>query len=166
MFFISLFLTSICLIGIGFLMEEKMLSSILSDTTIHILKVVFLCLHTFVVQCGLQGLPTQLADILFPSSCKSIMKGTCKAMTSLTLVIFISLINLFPIFVRFWVMAAVLFVGSPLLFIFVPEIRNIGKGTAGNFILPVQTVFYILLPKVDMRKKWQKTDPRRGTELP
>merc|ERR1712088_862589 len=37
MFFISLFL-----IIIGFLMEEEMLSSILSDTTIHVLKVVFL----------------------------------------------------------------------------------------------------------------------------
>ena len=157
MFFISLFLTSLCLLAIGFLMEDEMVLTIFSHNTVILLKVVFLCLHTFVVQCGLQGLPTQLADILFPSSCKSIMKGTCKAMTSLTLVIFISLINLFPIFVRFWVMAAVLFVGSPLLFIFVPEIRNIGKGTAGNFILPVQTVFYILLPKVDMRKKWQKT---------
>jgi len=93
MFFISLFLTSICLIIIGFLMEEEMLSSVLSDTTIHVLKVVFLCLHTFVVQCGLQGLPTQLADVLFPSSCKSIMKGICKAVTSFTLVIFIFSIN-------------------------------------------------------------------------
>ena len=157
MFFISLFLTSLCLLGIGFLMEDDMVLTIFSHNTVILLKVVFLCLHTFVVQCGLQGLPTQLSDILFPSSCKSIMKGICKAMTSLTLVIFISLVNLFPIFVRFWIMAAVLLVASPLLFIFVPEIRNIGKGTAGNFILPVQTVFYILLPKVDMRKKWQKT---------
>ena len=157
MFFISLFLTSLCLLGIGFLMEDDMVLKMFNHNTVLFLKIVFLCLHTFVVQCGLQGLPTQLADILFPSSCKSIMKGICKAMTSLTLVIFISLINLFPIFVRFWIMAAVLLVASPLLFIFVPEIRNIGKGTAGNFILPVQTVFYILLPKVDMRKKWQKT---------
>merc|ERR1712213_16197 len=129
MFFISLFLTSLCLIGIGFLMEEKMLSSFLSDTTIHLLKVVFLCLHTFVVQCGLQGLPTQLADVLFPSSCKSIMKGITKAVTILLM--------------------------SPLLFVLVPEIRNIGKGMASNFIMPFQTVFYIILPNQEsVRKKW------------
>jgi hypothetical protein len=157
MFFISLFLTSICLIGIGFLMEEKMLSSILSDTTIHFLKVVFLCLHTFVVQCGLQGLPTQLADVLFPSSCKSIMKGITKAVTSFTLVIFIFSINNFELHQRFWIMAGTLLLTSPLLFVLVPEIRNIGKGMASNFILPFQTVFYIILPiqlQESVRKKW------------
>jgi len=157
MFFISLFLTSVCLIGIGFLMEEKMLSSILSDTTIHLLKVVFLCLHTFVVQCGLQGLPTQLADVLFPSSCKSIMKGITKAVTSFTLVIFIFSINNFELHQRFWIMAGTLLLTSPLLFVLVPEIRNIGKGMASNFILPFQTVFYIILPNQEsVRKKWSK----------
>jgi len=156
MFFISLFLTSICLIIIGFLMEEEMLSSILSDTTIHVLKVVFLCLHTFVVQCGLQGLPTQLADVLFPSSCKSIMKGICKAVTSFTLVIFIFSINTFELHQRFWIMAGTLLLTSPLLFILVPEIRNIGKGMASNFIMPFQTVFYILLPKQEVRRKWSE----------
>jgi len=156
MFFISLFLTSICLIIIGFLMEEEMLSSILSDTTIHVLKVVFLCLHTFVVQCGLQGLPTQLADVLFPSSCKSIMKGICKAVTSFTLVIFIFSINTFELHHRFWIMAGTLLLTSPLLFILVPEIRNIGKGMASNFIMPFQTVFYILLPKQEVRRKWSE----------
>ena len=157
MFFISLFLTSICLIGIGFLMEEKMLSSILSDTTIHFLKVIFLCLHTFVVQCGLQGLPTQLADVLFPSSCKSIMKGITKAVTSFTLVIFIFSINNFELHQRFWIMAGTLLLTSPLLFVLVPEIRNIGKGMASNFIMPFQTVFYIILPiqlQESVRKKW------------
>jgi len=156
MFFISLFLTSICLIIIGFLMEEEMLSSVLSDTTIHVLKVVFLCLHTFVVQCGLQGLPTQLADVLFPSSCKSIMKGICKAVTSFTLVIFIFSINTFELHHRFWIMAGTLLLTSPLLFILVPEIRNIGKGMASNFIMPFQTVFYILLPKQEVRRKWSE----------
>jgi len=156
MFFISLFLTSICLIIIGFLMEEEMLSSVLSDTTIHVLKVVFLCLHTFVVQCGLQGLPTQLADVLFPSSCKSIMKGICKAVTSFTLVIFIFSINTFELHQRFWIMAGTLLLTSPLLFILVPEIRNIGKGMASNFIMPFQTVFYILLPKQEVRRKWSE----------
>merc|ERR1711953_191824 len=156
MFFISLFLTSICLIIIGFLMEERMLSSILSDKTIHFLKVVFLCLHTFVVQCGLQGLPTQLADVLFPSSCKSIMKGICKAVTSFTLVIFIFSINTFELHQRFWIMAGTLLLTSPLLFILVPEIRNIGKGMASNFIMPFQTVFYILLPKQEVRRKWSE----------
>merc|ERR1711953_905959 len=157
MFFISLFLTSICLIIIGFLMEEEMLSSILSDTTIHVLKVVFLCLHTFVVQCGLQGLPTQLADVLFPSSCKSIMKGICKAVTSFTLVIFIFSINSFELHQRFWIMAGILLLASPLLFVLVPEIRNIGKGMASNFIMPFQTVFYVLIPKEEeVRKKWSK----------
>merc|ERR1712012_24605 len=156
MFFISLFITSICLIIIGFLMEEEMLSSILSDTTIHVLKVVFLCLHTFVVQCGLQGLPTQLADVLFPSSCKSIMKGICKAVTSFTLVIFIFSINTFELHQRFWIMAGTLLLTSPLLFILVPEIRNIGKGMASNFIMPFQTVFYILLPKQEVRRKWSE----------
>merc|ERR1712130_713258 len=152
MFFISL-----CLIGIGFLMEEKMLSSILSDTTIHLLKVVFLCLHTFVVQCGLQGLPTQLADVLFPSSCKSIMKGITKAVTSFTLVIFIFSINNFELYQRFWIMAGTLLLMSPILFVLVPEIRNIGKGMASNFILPFQTVFYIILPNQEsVRKKWSK----------
>ena len=157
MFFISLFVTSLCLLGIGLLMEEKMLSSILSDKTIHLLKVVFLCLHTFVVQCGLQGLPTQLADVLFPSSCKSIMKGICKAVTSFTLVIFIFSINSFELHQRFWIMAGILLLASPLLFVLVPEIRNIGKGMASNFIMPFQTVFYVLIPKEEeVRKKWSK----------
>jgi len=155
MFFISLFLTSLCLIGIGFLMEEEMLSSIMSDTTIHFLKVVFLCLHTFVVQCGLQGLPTQLADVLFPSSCKSIMKGICKGVTSFTLVIFIFSINCFELHQRFWIMAGTLLLTSPLLFVLVPEIRNIGKGMASNFIMPFQTVFYIILPNQEtVKRRW------------
>lgn len=155
MFFISLLLTSICLTLIGFLMEEKLVSSFLTKDTVIFFKVAFLCLHTFVVQCGLQGLPTQLSDILFPSSCKSIMKGLCKAVTSLTLVIFVSTINTFPIYARFWIMAATLILASPLLFIFVPEIRNIGKSTAKNFILPCQTMFYIVLPKLEVRHKWK-----------
>jgi len=156
MFFISLLLTSICLTLIGILMEEKLVASFLTEEAITFFKVAFLCLHTFVVQCGLQGLPTQLADILFPSSCKSIMKGLCKAVTSLTLVIFVSTINTFPIYARFWIMAGTLVLASPLLFIFVPEIRNIGKSTAKNFILPCQTVFYLVLPKLEVRHKWKE----------
>ena len=155
MYFVSLVLTSLCLLVIGFLIEKSMVSVFLSQDNILILKVFFLCLHVFVVQCGLQGLPGQLTDILFPSSCKSIMKGVCRAVTSFTLVIFIFLINCFPDYCRFWIMSVTLLCASPVLFIFIPEIRNIGKSTAGNFILPVQTVFYILLPRIDAKKKWK-----------
>ena len=156
MFFLSLLFTSLCLIAIGMLMEGDILSMVLSQkATLH-LQVFFLCFHVFVVQCGLQGLPSQLMDILFPSSCKSIMKGICRAVTSLSLVIFISIINLFPDHTRFWIMAGVLIFASPILFIFVPEIRNVGRSTAGNFILPFQTVFYTnIRTETQTRQKWK-----------
>ena len=36
---------------------------------------------------------------------------------------------------------------SPLLYLFVPEIRNIGSNTSAEFFLPTQTIFYFFPPK-------------------
>merc|ERR1711874_380068 len=56
----------------------------------------------------------------------------------------------------FSLMAAVLLVSSPLLYLYVPEIRNIGSDMAAEFFLPSQTIFYFLPPQINRKYRNKK----------
>ena len=44
-------------------------------------------------------------------------------------------------------MSTILVVSIPFLYLFVPEIRNVGTEMSAEFFLPSQTVFYFVLPE-------------------
>merc|ERR1712098_728804 len=47
----------------------------------------------------------------------------------------------------FLIMGSLLLLSIPLLYLFLPEIRNIGTDMSGEFFLPSQTVIYFVLPE-------------------
>ena len=63
---------------------------------------------------------------------------------------FIFLFKTLDYSLTFYLMAAVLLVSTPLLWIFVPEIRNIGSDMPAEFFLPSQTIFYFLPPQLSV----------------
>ena len=82
----------------------------------------------------------------FPTSCKAVMKGITRAISSIILVFFVFIFKNLDYSHAFYVMAAILFLSSPFLYLFVPEIRNVGTDMSAEFFLPSQTVFYFVLP--------------------
>ena len=47
----------------------------------------------------------------------------------------------------FWVMAGVLLLASPLLYVYIPELRSLGRAAGSLYFLPIQTKFYAIIPK-------------------
>ena len=119
--------------------------------TVKLVKTVIICLHVFVIQLGLSTLPQLLEITIFPTSCMAAMKGIMRAIFSITMVVFIFLFKTLEYSHAFYLMAAVLLVSSPLLWLYVPEIRNIGSDMAAEFFLPSQTIFYFLPPQLNRK---------------
>ena len=154
LYFISLFSTAICLIFLGLLVEDKILSSYFSPEVDQYLKVTILAVHVFCVQFGLQTLSGQLTDILLPSSSKAIMKGFIRAIQALTLIVFVTIMKQFPDHWSFWMMAIGLVCVCPPLYTFIPELKNLGRTCGEYFFLPSQTLFYVVLPLTEAKRKW------------
>ena len=146
LYFISLFSTAVCLTILGFLEEETILEPYISHEAAQYLKVTILGVHVFCVQFGLQSLAGQLTDILLPSCSKAIMKGVIRAVQALTLLLFVTLMKQLEQHWSFWFMAIGLICVSPLLFTYIPELKNLGRTAGEFFFLPCQTVFYVVLP--------------------
>ena len=155
LYFLSLFSTSFCLIIFGFLEEDKMLAPYFSHEVDQYLKVSVLAVHVFCVQFGLQSLSGQLTDILLPSNSKAIMKGVIRAIQAMTLLVFVTIMKQFEEHWSFWIMAIGLICVSPLLYTFIPELKNLGRTSGEFFFLPSQTLFYVVLPLNDAKKKWK-----------
>ena len=88
-----------------------------------------------------------LTDVLYPTSCAAVMKGVTRALSAVILIMFVFLFKNLNYSHAFYLMAAILFISSPLLYLFVPEIRNVGTEMSAEFFLPSQTVFYFVLPE-------------------
>ena len=86
------------------------------------------------------------------------LKGFIRSIQSLSLIAFVSLINLIPedlMALQFWTMAGGLILSCPFLYLGVPELRHLGRAAAELFFLPVQTIFYFVIPKADESKTWR-----------
>ena len=154
LYFISLFSTAACLIILGFLEEGTILAPYINVEIEQYLMVSVLALHVFCVQFGLQSLSSQLTSILLPSSSKAIMKGAIRAIQALTLLVFITIMKQFSNHWSFWIMAIGLTSFSPLLYTYIPELKNLGRTAGEYFFLPSQTLFYAILPLNEAKKKW------------
>ena len=119
----------------------------LGASALETLRLVTLGLHVFSVQFGLQTLPGQLTDILLPSSVKAVLKGVIRALLSLSLIVFVTIFRQLPDFsFAFLVMSGCLLLACPVLWLRVPELRNLGRDCGEHFFLPAQTIFFAVLP--------------------
>ena len=126
------------------------------------IKTFLICLHVFFIQFGLNTLPALLIDILFPTSCKAVMKGITRAISSIILVFFVFIFKNLDYSHAFYVMAAILLLSSPFLYLFVPEIRNVGTDMSAEFFLPSQIVFYFVLPDTIKGSKHSRQKARKN----
>ena len=163
LYFLSLFMTVIVLASLGIVSDGHVIDSQIPVKTKKFIKTFLICLHVFFIQFGLNTLPALLIDILFPTSCKAVMKGITRAISSLILVFFVFIFKNLDYSHAFYLMAAILLMSSPFLYLFVPEIRNVGTEMSAEFFLPSQTVFYFVLPNIKgskhsrqkARKNWK-----------
>ena len=146
LYFVSLFLTVIILTCLGLVSDDGLIPSEIPVTTTKYFKTFLICLHVFFIQLGLNTLPSLLVDILFPTSCKAVMKGITRAISSIILVFFVFIFKNLEYSHAFYAMAGSLLISSPFLYLFVPEIRNVGTDMSAEFFLPSQTVLYFVLP--------------------
>ena len=76
-------------------------------------------------------------------------QGVIRSLYSASLILSVCLLRLFPSYsAAFWLLAAALLIAWPALYIFLPELRNLGRDCGEYFFLPCQTWFYIALPDV------------------
>jgi len=146
LYFLSLFLTVTILCILGLVSDRSVVSGV-DGTSIKFIKTMLLCLHVFFIQLGVQTLPGLLTDILFPTSCAAIMKGATRAISSVILIFFVFIFKNLEYSHAFYLMSTILVVSIPFLYLFVPEIRNVGTEMSAEFFLPSQTVFYFVLPE-------------------
>ena len=147
LYFLSLFITVIILICLGLVSDISLINIEMSVTTTKYVKTALICLHVFFIQFGLNTLPSLLVDILFPTSCKAVMKGITRAVSSIILILFVFIFKNLEYSHAFYAMAGCLLMSSPFLYLFVPEIRNVGTEMSAEFFLPSQTVLYFVLPE-------------------
>ena len=147
LYFLSLFTTLVLLLCLALASDPAQIGLDLSVTSIKLIRTVIICLHVFFIQLGVNTLPQLLEITIFPSSCQAAMKGIMRAIASLILVLFVFMFKTLQYSTTFYLMAAILLVSSPLLYLYIPEIRNIGSETSAEFFLPTQTIFYFFPPK-------------------
>ena len=90
------------------------------------------------------------------------MKGITRAISSIILVFFVFIFKNLDYSHAFYVMAAILLLSSPFLYLFVPEIRNVGTDMSAEFFLPSQTVFYFVLPDTTKGSKHSRQKARKN----
>ena len=146
LFFLSMFTTSICLATLAFLLHPLGERLVPQDVDLY-LRVGVLALHVFSVQFGIQTLAGQMTDTLLPSHSKSILKGLIRSAQSISLFMFVSVMAFLPHPTAFWTMAAVLVLASPVLYVYIPELRSLGRAAGSLYFLPIQTKFYISIPR-------------------
>ena len=141
-FFVSVFTTSGSLGTLGILLHPTATQDILSPETNKLLRLLSLSIHVFAVQLGLQTITGLLTDCLLPSSSKPLLKGMCRSFQSLSLFLFVLVMELLPKSWQFWSMAAVLLLSSPALYICLPELSKLGKDAGELYFQPLQHIFY------------------------
>ena len=147
LYFLSLFTSLTLLLCLALASDPALIGLNLSETSLKWIKAVIICLHIFSTQLGVNTLPQLLEITLFPASCKAAMKGIMRAISSTLLVVFVFLFKMLEYSHTFYLMATILLLASPLLFLYVPEIRKLGSDMSAEFFLPSRTVFYFTVPR-------------------
>ena len=163
--FVSVFTTSGSLGLLGVLQHPSATQDQLSPDRNKLLRLLALSIHVFAVQFGLQTLSGLLTDCLLPSHSKPMLKGICRSFQSLSLFLFVSLMELLPEPWQFWSMAAVLLLSGPALYICLPELSKLGRDAGELYFQPPQPMFYDIIPKED--QGWQsesESRPRSAVE--
>jgi len=169
LYFLSLVFTVTVLVCLGFASDQEVASNFFSSTSIMYIKTVLLCLHAVVTQLGMQTLPGLLTDVIYPSSCQAVLKGLTVTVECTAFVIIIFVLKFFSYSQAFFIMAGILLLVSPLLYMFVPEVKNMGVAMSAELFVPFQTVFFFVLPenkkgsaeaRENARKNW-KTGVRK-----
>ena len=149
--FLSLILTVIILILLGLISNDAFSSTYFTPYSIRIIKTVLLCLYVIFIQLGVQTLPGLLMEVIYPTSCRSMLKGLCISIGSVFLIILLFVLKSFSYSHSFWIMGGLLLTATPFLYVFLPEIRNIGTDMCVDYFLPFQTVFYYSKSRVDWK---------------
>ena len=92
-----------------------------------------------------------MTDTLLPSHAKSILKGLIRSAQSVSLFLFVSIMAFLPHPTAFWTMAGFLLLASPILYVYIPELRSLGRAAGGLYFLPIQTKFYAVIPRGEAR---------------
>ena len=148
----SLLSTATCLGLFGCLLPSGPFPQSLSPEVDQGLRVGILAVHVFAVQFGLQSLAGQMTDTLLPSHAKPLLKGFIRSVQSLSLIAFVTLINLIPENYsawRFWTMGGVLILSCPFLYFGIPELRHLGRAAWEFYFLPAQMIFYYVIPDAE-----------------
>jgi len=168
LYFLSLVFTVTVLVCLGFASDQSLSSAFLSASSTMYVKTVLLCLHAVVTQLGMQTLPGLLTDVIYPTSCQAVLKGLTVSIECSAFVVIIFVLKFFSYSQAFFIMAGIMLLVSPLLYMFVPEVKNMGVAMSAELFVPFQTVFFFALPeskgsaeaRENARKNW-KTGVRK-----
>ena len=172
LYFSSMVLTVILLVLLGIISDTALSSSLFSSTTTKYIKMVLLCVHVIVIQLGLQSLPGLIMDVLYPKAYKAVLKGFSISIGSVFLIVLILTLKSVSYSYSFWIMGCMILIAMPFLYIYLPEIRNIGTDMCADFFLPFQTVFNVPLPehkkgsvdeRLNAQKNWKHAVKRIST---
>jgi len=164
LYFLSLVFTVSVLVCLGFASDQALASSFFSAASIMYIKTVLLCLHAVVTQLGMQTLPGLLTDVIYPTSCQAVLKGLTVSIECSAFVVIIFVLKFFSYSQAFFIMSGIMLLVSPLLYMFVPEVKNMGVAMSAELFVPFQTVFFFLLPdnkkgsaeaRENARKNWK-----------
>ena len=144
LYFTSLIFTAMVLLILGLISSHNVF---FFTDSICVIKTVFLCIHVVFLQFGLQTLPSLLMDVLYPASSRAMLKGLSISVGNVFLIFLICILNMFSFQQAFFILFSLVFITIPLLYIFLPEIRNITTETCAEFFIPFQTVFYFPIPR-------------------
>ena len=147
LYFVSLILTVLILLCLGFISDNSLSSAFFYPDSIRIIKTVLLCLHIIFIQFGLQTLPSFLMDVLYPTSYRAMLKGVSISIGNACLITLIIFLKMFSFSQSFWILSSIIFITIPFLYVFLPEISNIGTDMSADFFIPFQTVFYFPVPR-------------------
>ena len=110
----------------------------------------FICGQVFCLQLGLQTFPNLLSSELFPNDARSRCKGFIRAVSAMFSFI---MLKIFPyldthigLYGSFWLLAALLFIILPFIYLFVPEAKDVDLNNIDGFFKPVETSFYVEFP--------------------
>jgi len=110
------------------------------------LPIVIISCQVFALQIGVQTFPNLLSGELFPNDIRARCKGMIRAVSALLSFL---MLKLFPymeyqlgLYGSFWSLAACLALMLPVIFIFVPEPKDVSLDLVGEFFQPVSTKFY------------------------
>jgi len=147
LYFSSLIFTVSVLICLAFLCDESFSFVFFSPSVVLYIKTVLLCLHATVTQLGMQTFPGLLTDVIYPTSYQAVLKGMTVSIECIAFVVMIFCLKIVSYSQAFFIMAGILLLVSPLLYMFVPEVKNMGGEMSAEFFVPFQTVFYFVLPE-------------------